>query len=92
MPEETTRVRAIVRGRVQGVWFRQSTFAEAVRLGLAGWVRNLPDGSVEVVFEGPGLAVEQALSYVAVGPERARVDSVDSARETPAGEVGFRVR
>jgi acylphosphatase len=86
------RVRVLVSGRVQGVWFRQSTAERAAGLGVAGWVRNLEDGRVEAVFEGAPDAVEQALGYVRVGPERARVDDVETVRETPAGERGFNVR
>jgi acylphosphatase len=92
MIDRTVRARAIVRGRVQGVWFRQSTADEAHVLGVAGWVRNRPDGSVEAVFEGSPAAVERALDYVRTGPPRAEVTSVDVTREEPAGESGFVVR
>jgi acylphosphatase len=83
---------AVVSGRVQGVWFRQSTADAAMRLDVDGWVRNLPDGRVEAVFEGTPLAVAQALDYVRRGPERARVDDVEVAYEAPSGERGFTVR
>lgn len=86
------RARAIVRGRVQGVWFRQST-VEALRdSGVCGWVRNRDDGTVEAVFEGSPTVVEHALDYVRVGPPHARVDAVEVAWEPPAGESGFGVR
>ena len=62
------RVRVFVEGRVQGVGFRQSTAREAMRLGLQGWVRNLPDGRVEAVYEGPRDAVEKMLAWSGRGP------------------------
>lgn len=92
MAEETVRAHAVVRGRVQGVWFRQSTFDEATRLGLRGWVANMPDGSVEAVFEGPRADVELALDYVAVGPAHADVDHVETVWAPPRGEGPFEVR
>ena len=92
MDLERVRTRALVSGRVQGVWFRQSTADEAHLLGVDGWVRNLPDGNVEAVFEGSPPAVAAALAYVAHGPERAAVDKVDTFTETPKGEPGFTIR
>jgi acylphosphatase len=92
MDEERMRVRAIVSGRVQGVWFRQSTADEAERIGVAGWVRNLEDGRVEAVFEGTPEAVGLALAYLDVGPQRARVDEVEAISERPEGLIGFHVR
>lgn len=76
--EDETRVRArgTLEGRVQGVWFRESTRQRAVELGLSGWVRNLPDGRVEAQFIGPRKAVREACAFVAVGPPHARVDAV----------------
>jgi acylphosphatase len=65
-----------VRGRVQGVWFRESTRKRAVELGLSGFVRNIPDGRVEAQFIGPLDAVMSALSFVEQGPPHARVDEV----------------
>jgi acylphosphatase len=70
-------VRAIVRGRVQGVGYRASTAHEARRLGLAGWVRNLPDGAVEVEAKGVGPAVDALVAWLAEGPRGARVTGVD---------------
>jgi acylphosphatase len=90
--DRLVRRRARVHGRVQGVWFRGSTEAEARRVGVAGWVRNRPDGSVEAVFEGDPDAVQRMLEYVRVGPRWARVERVDVAEEPPEGERGFRVR
>ncbi len=72
------RVRVIVEGRVQGVWFRDTTREEALRLGVAGWVRNLPDGRVEAVFEGPPTAVAALLELDAA---RARARSRDPHRD-----------
>jgi acylphosphatase len=92
------RARVIVSGRVQGVWFRESTRRRASELGLSGWVRNLPDGRVEAEFEGEADAVEAALGFVAEGPTHARVDSVDvEEREdlgmaTPQPREPFHVR
>jgi acylphosphatase len=68
--------RVLVSGRVQGVWFRESTRREASALGLSGWVRNLPDGRVEAHFEGDEAAVEAAIAFVRRGPEHARVSDV----------------
>jgi acylphosphatase len=92
--DESTRVRArvIVRGRVQGVWFRESCRSQATALGLGGWVRNRGDGSVEAVFEGPDAAVERAVEWCRTGPDHARVDAVEVHRETPTGEPNFIVR
>lgn len=89
-----TDVRARVRvgGRVQGVAFRASTQETAGGLGLAGWVRNLPSGEVEAVFEGPREAVERAVAWCRRGPSAARVDRCDVVREEPQGETGFRIR
>jgi acylphosphatase len=65
-----------VSGRVQGVWFRESTRRFAEELGLSGFVRNLADGRVEAVFEGPEAAVRTAVRFVHDGPEMARVAEV----------------
>ncbi len=92
MPDDAIRVHAIVSGRVQGVWFRQSTLDAAVAAGVSGWVRNLPDGRVEAVFEGEPTAVRRALDFLDTGPPHAWVESVDVTREPPRGERGFEVR
>lgn len=92
MGGETLRRRVIVRGRVQGVFFRASTRERAGALGLAGWVRNRPDGSVEAVFEGPAEAVTAAVAFCRTGPEYARVDALEEIPEPPQGETGFAVR
>jgi len=88
---DRVRVRVVVDGRVQGVYFRQSTVTEARRLGVDGWVRNLPDGRVEAAFEGGSAAVAQALAYVRQGPPRSLVTAVEESREEPRGESGFRI-
>lgn len=86
------RFRVIVHGRVQGVWFRASTQRAAEELGVAGWVRNLPDGGVEAVFEGPDDRVAQAVAWAQRGPERALVTAFEEFSESPEGLVGFEVR
>ncbi len=68
---------AIIQGRVQGVNFRYHTRAQAERLGLTGWVRNLPNGSVEVTAVGPRQALDVLLKWLRQGPSSARVTSVD---------------
>lgn len=88
----TTRMRVIVHGRVQGVWFRASTQRAAQQLGVSGWVRNLPDGSVEAVFEGLSTAVQAAVAWAHDGPERAYVERVETFAEKPEGLTGFSVR
>ena len=86
------RAHAVISGRVQGVFFRAEAAARARSLGLAGWVRNLPDGTVEAVFEGPEEHVESMLRWCEHGPAGARVDAVDVTREQPAGDAAFEVR
>jgi acylphosphatase len=66
-----------VHGRVQGVWYRGTTWTEAQRLGLAGWVRNRSDGTVEAHFQGDPVAVEAMLAWCRVGPPGARVTQLD---------------
>lgn len=88
----SARARVVVRGFVQGVGFRASTRARAVSLGLAGWVRNQGDGSVEAVFEGERDRVESMLDWCRRGPAGARVDDVEASWEQPSGDGGFSVR
>ena len=76
MTTEVTTVRAEIRGRVQGVNYRMWTQAQARILGLAGWVRNRADGSVEATFQGPASAVSAMLDACRVGPAHAIVESV----------------
>ena len=87
-----TRVRVQVRGRVQGVFFRAEARARAESLGVAGWIRNLPDGRVEAGFEGEDERVESMVGWCRRGPTGAEVEAVDVEREEPVGETGFRVR
>jgi acylphosphatase len=72
---------------VQGVFYRQATAIEATRLGLSGTVRNLADGSVEVVAEGERAAVEALIAFCRRGPPAARVEEVEVAWEAPTGDV-----
>jgi len=92
MAGDRIRRRVVVHGRVQGVFFRGSTQDEARGAGIDGWVRNLPDGGVEAVFEGEAAGVEQLVAYCRRGPSWAQVTRVDVVEETPEGEQGFRVR
>ena len=82
---EQKRIHAIVHGRVQGVWFRDHTLKEARRLGLVGWVRNLTDGTVEVVAQGEPHQVDALLAWLHEGSPLAEVEQVDW-REEPAGD------
>jgi acylphosphatase len=86
------RVRVRARGRVQGVFFRAEARARAESLGLAGWVANRPDGSVDAVFEGDEERVESMVGWCRHGPAGARVDDLEVVSEEQAGEEGFRVR
>ena len=81
-----------VHGRVQGVGFRYSTQAKAQQLGIAGWVRNEPDGSVSVKCEGPDEAVRSFLSYLKQGPPTAEVISTEVKTAVPDGRGRFSVR
>lgn len=89
---ERVSMRMRVRGVVQGVFFRASTAQTARDLGLAGWVRNLPDGSVEAVFEGAPDAVDRALAWCRIGPPHAVVESVETVEEPVGGLSGFSQR
>ena len=85
------RKRVIVHGRVQGVFFRDTTRRMAESRGVAGWVRNNPDGSVEAAFEGPADAVDAMVRYVHEGPRGAGVEKVDVFDEDPEHPTGFRI-
>ncbi len=80
------RVRLIIKGRVQGVWFRDSTRRKARSLGVAGWVRNRSDGSVEVLAEGPEGPVKALVSWCHNGPPYSEVSQVNESREEWSGE------
>ncbi|MCL4500338.1 MAG: acylphosphatase [Deltaproteobacteria bacterium] len=90
--EQKVRVRVLIEGRVQGVFFRASTRDEARARGLAGWVRNLIDGRVEAVFEGDRRMVENMLAWCRKGPSYAYVDNVEIDWQPYQGDlVDFRV-
>jgi len=80
------RRRLIIQGRVQGVWFRESTRREAAGLGVFGWVRNRSDGTVEVVAEGPEEKVKKLVLWCHQGPPIAMVNSVHEKEEEWVGE------
>ncbi len=80
-----------IEGRVQGVWFRESMCREAERLGVAGWVRNRPDGSVEAVIQGSAEAVDTLIEWARTGPPLARVDRIELG-ETDGRFSGFEKR
>jgi len=90
--EDSTRRHVVITGEVQGVSFRDATRKEAEDAGLAGWVRNRDDGSVEAVFEGNADAVDRLLDWCRSGPSSADVDDVEDSEEEPQGESGFEVR
>lgn len=86
------RRRVQVSGKVQDVFFRDSTRREAERAGVAGWVRNTSDGRVEAVFEGDPDAVEAMVSWCREGPDSADVSDVEAHDEEPEDLSGFTVR
>ena len=87
----TVRRRVVIRGRVQGVFFRDTCRREARSRGVTGWVRNAEDGSVEAVFEGEPAAVEAMINWSHRGPAGADVTALDVVEEPPQGEKRFRV-
>ena len=89
-----SRIRAhvYVTGRVQGVYFRANTRDTARARGVDGWVRNLPDGRVEAVFEGPADDVEAMVEWCHEGSPAARVEDVETEFEDPKGLSGFEIR
>jgi acylphosphatase len=92
MGDETIRRRAVVYGRVQGVFFRDSTRERSRAHGVSGWVANRGDGAVEVVLEGAAGPVESVVRFLETGPPRARVERVALSEEKPEGLSGFEVR
>jgi acylphosphatase len=87
------RAHVYVSGQVQGVFFRDSARERAEQLGLAGWVRNLPDGRVEALFEGPSEKVREMVRWCKEGPSHAEVEIVETEFEASRGELtGFEVR
>lgn len=86
------RKRVVVQGRVQGVFFRDSTRRQASSRGVAGWVTNRHDGAVEAVFEGEPEAVESLVRFMREGPRGAEVSDVEVIDEEPEGLSGFEVR
>jgi len=80
------RVRLIIKGRVQGVWFRESTRRQAVSLGLTGWVKNRPDQTVEALIEGEEDRVRKLVTWCHHGPSASRVTSVHESEEPWQGE------
>jgi acylphosphatase len=86
------RKHVVVHGRVQGVFFRDTTRRMAQSRGVAGWVRNTPEGSVEAVFEGESDPVDDLIRFAHEGPRGATVERVEVAEERPEGLSGFEVR
>lgn len=84
--------RVVVRGRVQGVFFRDACGREARAAGVAGWIRNRPDGAVEAWFEGDAQAVDKLVTWCREGPSQADVDSMEVSEESPAGLEDFRIQ
>lgn len=85
-------IRCLIEGRVQGVWYRAWTQKTAAALGLSGWVRNLPDGRVEALFQGPAGRVREMINACRSGPPAARVDGIEEHPADPPGGDGFTVR
>ncbi|HEX72602.1 MAG TPA: acylphosphatase [Candidatus Hydrogenedentes bacterium] len=89
----TPRLHVFIEGWVQGVGFRYATHAQALALGLSGWVRNLPDGRVEAEFCGPKVLLDQMLAWCRKGPRGASVRNVETSwDETDTPPAGFRIR
>jgi acylphosphatase len=86
------RRRVVAHGRVQGVFFRDSTRREAERRGVAGWARNTADGTVEAVFEGDPDAVDAMVAFVRAGPGHSSVSEVEVHKEDPEHLSGFDIR
>ncbi len=91
-PGRRRAARVVVRGRVQGVFFRDSCARQARANGVAGWVKNRPDGAVEAWFEGHPQAVENLVTWCRQGPSRARVEGTEVTEDSPTGLEGFRIQ
>lgn len=85
-------VHLFIRGHVQGVSFRANAWREAKRLGLAGWIRNLKDGSVEAYFEGEDDRLKEIIIWCHKGPKAARVEKVESEYVASTGMTRFEIR
>ncbi len=89
---EMARLHVLIEGRVQGVFFRAHTRDEALARGLKGWVRNLPDGRVQALFEGPQKDVEAVIAWCRVGPRFSYVDTVEVDWQPYQGDLkDFRI-
>jgi acylphosphatase len=91
-PSSTTAIRAVVRGGVEGIGFRDATVRRARELGVGGWVKNHSDGTVQVHAEGAGPAVEQLLAFLRIGPSHARVDTIEAEPTAVEGHEQFAIR
>ena len=92
LPAGTVRRRVVVRGQVQAVGFRASCARRARQAGVAGWVRNTPDGAVEAVFQGQAAPVDAMVAWCRQGPPMARVTGVQCTDEAPRPDDGFIIR
>jgi len=92
MSSEKVRKRVVAHGRVQGVFFRDTVSSEADSRGVAGWVKNRDDGTVEAVFEGDPDAVQAMVDLCGSGPKSADVAKLEAGEEEPEGLSGFEVR
>lgn len=90
--EAQSNKRLQIFGRVQGVYYRLSTQQEAERLGVSGWVRNRPDGSVEAELHGSATAVQALIAWCQHGPPGANVERVEIEACPPANHTGFQIR
>ena len=92
MTESDEALRLVVRGQVQGVFFRDSCRQKASTLGVRGWVRNREDGAVEAVVAGPPAALREMVRWAQQGPPRAAVETVEATPADDPGRTGFEVR
>ncbi|WP_276301640.1 acylphosphatase [Halorussus lipolyticus] len=90
--DDRTRAHVFVSGKVQGVYYRANTRDTAREKGVSGWVKNLADGRVEAVFEGPEERVEEMVEWCHTGSPSADVDDVEVEYDDPEDEDGFRIR